>query len=377
LGSVDVVVIGGGIAGASVAAELAVDRAVVLLEAEDQLAVHSTGRSAAMFLESYGGPIVRALTSASRALLTDPPDGFDRPLLRDRGLLWVADRGMLADLDALEAAVRPTVAGVVRLPAAEAVARFAALRPDWVAGALLEPDATEIDVAALHAGYVRRLRAAGGTVVLRAGAAALRHAAGTWAVTDAAGQIHRAPVVVNAAGAWCDEVAAMGGVRPLGLAPLRRTLFTVPAPPGCADLPLISDVAHTFYVKPEGGQLLCSPADEGTSRPGDVRPDELEIARALDRIAEVTTLAPRHVRTAWAGLRTFTADREPVAGFADDAPGFFWLAGQGGYGIQTAPALARAAAALLRDEPLPADLTARGLTPELLGPQRLRPTSPG
>jgi D-arginine dehydrogenase len=376
------IVIGGGIAGVSVAAELAAAGAgrVAMLEAESQLATHTTGRSAAMFLESYGGPTVRALTTASRAFFTDPP-ALEAELLTPRGLLWLATPDRVDQLTALQAEVRDLVPSVRLLEPSEAVEICPLLRPEPLALALHEPDAAEIDVLALHAGYVRRLRAHGGEIVASAPVAGLtgpaprEHGTGEdWTVTDRSGRRWRAPVVVNAAGAWCDEVAALAGVRPLGLTPLRRTLFTVAAPEhlddAAAGAPLVSDVEHTFYVKPEGaGQLLCSPADETPSAPCDARPGELEIARAIDRIRELTVVEARHVRTAWAGLRSFVADREPVAGWEDDVAGFFWLAGQGGTGIQTAPALARTAATLILGAPLPDDV---GVTAEDLHRTRLR-----
>jgi D-arginine dehydrogenase len=376
----DAIVIGGGIAGVSVAYELARDRHVVLLEMEPALATHTTGRSAAMFLESYGGPAVRALTTASRKFLEAPPDGFDRPLVTPRGLLWVAAEAGVAALRALESEVRALVPSVRLLSPTEALAHCPLLREEFVALALLEPDAREVDVHALHHGYVRGLRSRGGTVRTSAPVRTLDRARGVWTALDRHGSSLQAPVVVNAAGAWCDEVAACAGVRGIRIEPLRRSLFTIAAPNDLGDvrgLPLVTDVEHTFYVKPEGEQLLCSPADETPSEPCDARPGELEIARALDRIREVTVLDPRHVRASWAGLRSFAPDRSPVAGYDTQAEGFFWLAGQGGYGIQTAPSLARAAAALIDGKPLPDDLAARGLTAEALGPARLDELSPG
>lgn len=238
---------------------------------------------------------------------------------------------------------------------------------------MLEPGALELDVSALHQGYVRRLRARGGAINTSTGVVGLSRRDGMWTAVTRNGAEYQAPVVVDAAGAWGDEVAALAGVPPVGLHPLRRTLFTISAPDDVdiAELPLTGDIGGTFYLKPEGPQFLCSPADETLSPPCDAKVDEVDIARALERIREATTLEARHVRSSWAGLRTFTADRSPVTGFEPGVDGFFWLVGQGGYGIQTAPALARAAAAIVRGDPLPEDVSARGLVADDLHRDRL------
>ena len=370
--SYDVLVIGGGIAGASIGYELAEDRSVGLLEMEATLAFHTTGRSVATFLESYGGRTIRLLTTASRSFMEDPPDGFGRPLLKPLPLVWVAPH---ADVDAMRSmyeAVVESVPDMRVLTADETVDVTKAIRPDWVAGGLLEPGASEIDVAALHGGYVGGLRARGGEIHTSAGVAGMRRIGDRWQVTDRGGDTYEASVVVNAAGSWCDIVAGIAGARPVGIHPLRRTVFTIGPPANIDDpIPLIADVSGTFYLKPEGPQILCSPADEVPSEPCDARPEEVDIAMAIDVINTATTLDIRHVRSSWAGLRNFVADRSPVAGFDDEVDGFFWFVGQGGYGIQMSPALARAGASLVRSGALPESLANRGLDAAALGRQRL------
>ena len=371
--SYDVLVIGGGIAGASIGYELAADRSVGLLEMEATLAYHTTGRSVATFLESYGGRTIRLLTTASRAFMEDPPEGFGRPLLKPLPLIWVAPNEDVDAMQSMYEAVAESVPDMRVLTAAEVIDVTKIMRPDWVAGGLLEPGASEIDVAALHGGYAGGLRARGGAVHTSAGVSEMRRVADRWHVTDRSGETYEASVVVNAAGSWCDVVAAMAGARPVGIHPLRRTVFTI-GPPADIDahgIPLVADVRGTFYMKPEGQQILCSPADEVPSEPCDARPEEVDIAMAIDVINAATTLDIRHVRSSWAGLRNFVADRSPVAGFDDEVDGFFWFVGQGGYGIQMSPALAQAGASLVRSGTLPDALTGRGLVSTSLGRQRL------
>lgn len=362
----DVVVIGGGIAGVAAAAFLSARAGVVLLEREAVLAHHTTGRSAAQYIEHYGGRVNERLTVASRAFFTSPPDGFAAtPLVSPRAALNV---GTVADLDALAAEAKAGGNDVVALNASEARAICPALRPEWVAGGVLEPGALDIDVAALHQGFVGRARRNGTTIVVNAGVRRLERNGGRWQVfTD--DTRFEADVIVNAAGAWGDEIATLAGVRLIGLQPLRRTAFTVAAPPDAGGWPLVHAVDGAFYFKPESaGQLLCSPADESPSAPCDARPEEIDVARAIDHINEATTLAIRHVRSQWAGLRTFTPDRAPVLGFDDEVDGFVWHVGQGGTGIQTAPAAGRAVASLVLDGHLPDDLG--GLTARDLAPRR-------
>ncbi len=371
--SYDVLVIGGGIAGVSIGYELATDRRVGLLEMEATLAYHTTGRSVATFLESYGGRTIRLLTTASRAFMEDPPEGFGRPLLKPLPLIWVAPHGDVEDMKSMYEAVVELVPDMRVLSADEVVAATKVVRSDWVAAGLLEPGASEIDVAALHGGYAGGLRSRGGEMHTLAAVASMQRVAGKWRVIDRVGNEYEAAVVVNAAGSWCDLVATIAGARPVGIHPLRRTVFTI-GPPADIDahtIPLVADVSGTFYLKPEGPQILCSPADEVPSQPCDARPEEIDIARAIDVINAATILDIRHVRSSWAGLRNFVADRSPVAGFDNLVDGFFWFVGQGGYGIQIAPALAQAAASLVRVGVLPEVLTARGLEVSALGRQRL------
>lgn len=368
---VDVVVIGGGIAGVSAAAHLAPHRRVVLLEAEAALAHHTTGRSAAQFLETYGGPVNRLLTVASRQAFTAPPAGTtDGPLLTPRPLLAVGDESMLPALTDLALAGGSLVPDVRMVEREEALALCPALRPERVAAGVLEPGASDIDVMGLHQSFVRRVWRHDGEIVSSARVSGLDRVGGWWRVRTTDGD-WRAPVVVNAAGAWADRLAALAGVRPVGVMPLRRTAFMVPGPERSRGWPLVNVVDETLYFKPESGaQLLVSPADEGPSEACDARVDELDVARALDRLEEMTTLGARHVRATWAGLRTFVADRRPVIGPDEEADGFVWMVGQGGAGIQTAPAAGRLVASLVLDGAVPGDLGTLGLRAEDVAPDR-------
>jgi len=361
--SYDTIVVGGGMAGVSIASELATDRRVALLDMEATLAYHTTGRSAAMFLESYGGPAVRALTVCSRAFLES------LELLSPLPMLCVGGAGRGEAVEHRYETVRALAPRVQLLDGAQAHELQPLLRKGAVERAMLEPDATEIDVHALHQYYVRTLRQRDGVIRTGARIVSARRRPGSWEVA-ANGETWSAPVVVNAAGAWADAVAGVFGARRVGLRALRRTAFIIDAPPG-AGAPMIDEIDEAFYLKPEVGRVLCSPADETPQDPSDARPDELEIARAIDAINELTTLDIRHVRSSWAGLRNFVADRTPVVGYDPTQAGLFWYAGQGGYGIQMAAALARTGAALVRGALLPDDVATLGLTPAALSPHRL------
>jgi D-arginine dehydrogenase len=371
---VDFVIIGGGIAGAAIGYFLAPHGRTVLLEREAQPGYHSTGRSAALFLESYGTPQVRALTRASRAFLSAPPPGFsEHPVLGARGCLFVAAPGQEAELEAHWDLLRAMAPNAHRLTPSQALDLVPVLRADRVIGAVLEPDANDMDVHAIHQGYLRGLRRAGGSVVCDAEVTGLAHVSGRWEVQSRAGK-WSAPVVINAAGAWCDAIAALAGVPAIGLQPKRRSAFTF-APPAGMDVrhwPCLISADESWYVKEDAGMLLGSPANADPVPPQDVQPEELDIALAIDRIQQMTTLQIRRPARTWAGLRSFVADGDLVGGFDPVAPGFFWLAAQGGYGIQTSAAMGEACAALARGLPLPQRIAEFGLTEQMLGPARLR-----
>ncbi|MBM3517556.1 MAG: FAD-binding oxidoreductase [Alphaproteobacteria bacterium] len=369
----DYLVVGAGIAGASVGYELATSGAVVVLERETMPGYHTTGRSAAIYTESYGNAIVRRLTVASRSFLIAPPAGFtEHPLLTPRGVLVFARPEDGERLAAALAEVRALVPSIHAIAPEEACRAVPALRRNCVGGAFLEPDAMDMDVHAIHSGYLRGLAARHGRVVTGAEVRGLTRVGGDWEVETGRGRF-RAAVLVNAAGAWCDAVAELAQVTPVGLVPKRRTAITFDPPPGTAvrGWPFTVDVNETIYFRPEGGRLMASPADETPMPPCDVQPDELDVAITVDRLQQATTLDIRRVEHKWAGLRSFVADKTHVVGFEQKVPGFFWLAGQGGHGIQTAPAVARAAAALIRTGALPSDLDDAGLTAAALSPVRL------
>jgi D-arginine dehydrogenase len=359
----DVLIIGAGMAGASTAYFLAPHAKVVLLERESQPGYHSTGRSAALYSETYGNATVRAITTASKPFYLHPPEGFSPyPLVTPRGALIV---GGAADHDALRRtldSMRALVPNIAWWTQDRILQRVPVLRPEAAVYGVYEPDAMDMDVHGIHQGFLRGARAAGAQLVCDAGVGRISHDGRAWCVETAAGQFS-APVLVNAAGAWCDELAQLAGVKPVGLVPMRRTAFTceVPASAQIQDWPLVIDAGETFYFKPEAGLLLVSPANADPVPAQDVQPEELDVAIAVDRLETTTTLEIRQVRRKWAGLRSFVADKTPVVGFAPDAPGFFWLAGQGGYGIQTAPAMGELAAALVRGLPVPPAMAALGV----------------
>jgi len=367
----DVVVVGGGMAGASAAAEIARTRRVVLLERESQPGYHSTGRSAALFSETYGNTIVRALSRASREFLYAPPDGFvEHALVRTRGSLHIARSDQLAKLNAFFAL--PDVAENARLVDANEAKRICPLlRDGYAAAAILEPDAADVDVHALHQGYLRQFRARGGVVVTDAGVTALQRTPAKWSVRTMAGEFG-APIVVNAAGAWADEIAELAGLGPLGITPNRRTALLVDAPAGVDvdSLPNTIDVEEQFYFKPDAGKLFLSPADETPSLPCDAQPDEMDVAIAIDRVQQAAAIDVRHVFRKWAGLRSFAPDRSPVIGYDERVKGFFWLAGQGGYGIQTAPAASLLASVLVNEGRVPDALAAFGIDEAQVSPNR-------
>lgn len=368
---VDVAIIGGGIGGISVASELALDRSVVVIEAEVELGLHATGRSAASYVPSYGPPMVRRLTAASRAGFDALAAEVGRPVLTPRPVLYVAGEPAVPALDRL-LDVHGAAGTVRRLPLDEALALCPPLRADVLAGAAVDETASDLDVAAVLHAFAVRLRERGGQVVLGALVASIRHGHGAWTV-DAGGVRVVAGAVVDAAGAWADRVARLAGLPALGIQPRRRSIALARASGAAvaAGLPFVLAADESFYFKDESGLVLLSPADATPVEPHDARPDELEIARAIEAVNGLTTLGIRSVAGAWAGLRSFAPDGEPVAGALDGGSGFHWVAGQGGYGLQSAPALACLAAALVRGEAVPADLAALGVDAAALTPARL------
>jgi D-arginine dehydrogenase len=369
----DFIVIGAGIAGASVGYWLAPHGRVLLLERESQPGYHSTGRSAALFFESYGTPQVRALTAASRDFLAHPPDGFaEHPLLGPRGAMMVATHGEEAALQEHWDVLRAMSPHGRLLDATGACERTPVLRRERVLGAVFEPDAADMDVHAIHQGYLKGIRRAGGQLLCDAEVQALDRDRGVWRVR-AGGEVHEAPVVLDAAGAWADVVGTLAGCRALGLEPRRRAAFIFAPPQGCdaSRWPLTAGVEEGWYFKPDAGMLLGSPANADPVVPHDVQPEELDIALAIDRIQQMTTLTIRRPTRTWAGLRSFVADGDLVGGWDPQVEGFFWVAAQGGYGIQTSPAMGEACAALARGLPLPQRLAGFGLSAEMLSPARL------
>lgn len=372
----DVVIIGGGIAGAGAGYELArAGKTVVLLERESQPGYHTTGRSAALFAETYGNAPIRALTVASRDFLMNPPAGFASvPILTPRGALHIGSTAQSAELDAKFEEMRKLVPSVKRISASETAALMPVLKPEAVSGgALAEPDAMDIEVHALHNGLLRGMTAAGGRLVTDAEVTGIAQSGADWQVESSKGMF-AAPVVINAAGAWSDVVAGMAGVKPIGLKPKRRTAVTFD-PPNGMDIhawPMVIDADEEWYFKPDAGRILLSPCDETDSEPTDAQPDEMDIAIAVDRLETVSTLQVRRLAAKWAGLRSFVADRTVVCGFDKEKSGFFWLSAQGGYGIQTSAAMARVSAALAQGRTLPQDVADLGLTEQDLSPSRLR-----
>lgn len=368
----DFVVIGAGIAGASAAFELAAHGDVLLLERERVAGYHTTGRSAALYTEAWERGVLRSLTLASHDFLDSPPDGFvDHPVLSSLPVLMIGR----SDQRHLVEKLHSEAAGFVDTTLIDdAAARewCPLLRPGYVDVAALEPDARAIDVDALHQGFLRGIRRRGGSVMLERGVDLIERIGDQWRIR-AEDLAATTPTVVNAAGAWCDVVGAMAGVQPVGLVPKRRTAFTFAAPPeiDLAKMAIVIDVSEQFYFKPESGQIMGSLADETPMEPHDVRPEEIDVALAIERIQAATTLEIRHVRRTWAGLRSFVADGVPVVGEDPTAPGFFWLAGQGGAGIMTSPAMARTIAGLVTAGKIPEDLAQNGVEADALAVDRI------
>ncbi len=373
MNTVDFLVIGAGIAGASVASELIRHGSVLILEAEDHPGYHTTGRSASMFLEFHSNATLRALVRHSRPFFDSPPQGFAaQQILGNRGVLFIARSDQLNSLARIIDENYEDSARVVRGDHRLAVSKHPALRPEYVAACLWNPDAMEIDVHALLHGFLRAFRQSGGQLQTGERMAALRRDSGYWtAQTDESS--YRAKVVVNAAGAWADEVGQMAGAQAIGLIPKRRSVCILPAGrSNVSKWPMVGDVDEEFYFKPDAGNLLLSPAEETPMQPCDAYADELAIARSVACLEAATNIrVTQKIGRQWAGLRSFVGDKMPVVGYDTKVDGFFWLAGQGGDGIQTSPALARLAAALVMHEPVPDDLASDRVTREVLSPKRL------
>ena len=350
----DIAIVGAGIAGAGLAAQLAPYHRVLMLEAEAQAGYHSTGRSAAFWDECYGGPLVQPLTTASYAFLESPPADFhDRSLLAPRGVLQIGRDGEESLADAFEREFAGSGVAMERCGHAEMSARVPGLRQDWQVG-LWSEACYDIDVASLHGGYLRAARRAGAQLATNAALERARWQDGAWDIETRAGSF-RASMLVNAAGAWADDIARRADVSPIGIQPNRRTIVQlVVDPPASSNLPLVIGLDESFYFKPEaGGRLWLSPHDETPCPPCDAAPEELDIAIAIDRLQQAVDWKIEKVEHSWAGLRSFAADRLPVIGADPEMPAFFWLAGQGGFGIQTAPAISALAASLLDDHVSP------------------------
>lgn len=365
-------IIGAGIAGASVAYYLARGRRVMILERESQPGYHSTGRSAAVFTEIYGNEVIRGLSVASGAFYGAAPPGFsDVPLWSPRQMLMI---GRADQRNLVEALLAETIglAPDLRILERDEVLRLAPVLDEaYVDCALIEPGSCDLDVNVIHRGFLRGAREAGAELAVNSEVKAIEKTASGWRVSTGAGDI-AARVVIDAAGAWADEIAKLAGVPGVGLTPKRRTAFTFAFEPqmDVRTLPTVIDVAEEFYFKPEAGRLLGSPADETPVAPCDVQADEYDIAVAIDRIMRATKLKVTSLKSRWAGLRSFVQDKSPVVGFDESVEGFFWLAAQGGYGIQTAPAMGRVAAALATGGGLPDDVLALGVDVLRLSPQR-------
>jgi D-arginine dehydrogenase len=359
----DILVVGGGIAGLSAAAALSEHARVTVLEAEEQVGFHSSGRSATMLHYALGDRLVRALTLASRPFFDNPPDEFGE-IGHRMPVLIPAREDERADLDALESDIAP-FAALDRLDSKGVHELCPLLRDDALYG-IADRDGIRLDPHALLQGNLRQLKSHRGELLTGDRVAAIQYRDRVWEVTSERGNRHSAPILVNAAGSWADQVAAMAGVKPLGLQPMRRTIITFEAPPGTdlAGIPFTKTIHDELYFSPESGRLFASPMDEVPSDPCDAQPDEYEVALAAHRMEERTIVKVDRIHSRWAGLRTFTPDRHPAVGFAPDAEGFFWLAGQGGFGLQTSPAMAAIAASLIGGAAWPAgDISADELRP--------------
>lgn len=368
---IDYLIIGAGISGAAAAYELAPHGKVVLVEAEASAGFHSTGRSAALYTPNYGSTLVRKLNRLSHEFLLSPPDGFcAQPLLNQRGMMSVAAPGQESQLSEL---IAQGGSDVERLDAEQALAMAPFLRREHLIGAAYEAVVADMDVDALHQGFLRGVRQRGGELLLGSRVVGLQRDAAGWQVDLGERRLH-ARVVVNAAGAWADQIASMAGVALIDLIPRRRTAILVDPPAGMSltSVPAVDFMGVDNYIKPDAGQLMVSPGDETPVDPQDIQPDDMDVAVLVDWLENETCVEVRRLNHQWAGLRSFVADGAPVVGFDNAAEGFFWLAAQGGYGIMMSSALARASASLITENALPQDFIDAGVTESDLSAQRLR-----
>ena len=372
----DFIIIGGGIAGASAGYELCKLGKVILLEKEKLPGFHTTGRSSAIFQKSFNkaDPLLNILVTASEPFLRTPPDDFTtHPLLNDRPLLYIAQSDDQNELDSLQTKLANINIDAHFIEGPDAKELIPVLSEDYQGRALLEQGVADIDVGALHNGYLRAIKAAGGQVITQAAVTDLEKKDQNWHITSSKG-CFQAPIVVNAAGAWVDQIAEMAHITPINIQPLRRTVILVPSTKeNCPnDWPLVMDTAQGYYFKPDSGKVLMTPGDHHLSPPSDVQPEEIDIAYAAHYLEQATTLSVDKIDRSWAGLRNHVSDGYPVVGFDPKAEGFFWLAGQGGYGIKTAPVMGRITANLIAHNKLPDDVTALGLSEEQISIRRLR-----
>ena len=362
----DVIVIGAGIAGASLAAALAQTRKVTLIEREERPGMHSTGRSAAMFHLTYGGPKVQPLSAAALTLFGAlDPAFWPNPVLSPRGMIMIAGED---GEEALADHVADSSGALVPIDLAEARARFPLLRPEAAVAAALDASGQDIDVDALHQGYLRQFAAYGGTLQCRAGVRGIVREGARWTVDCGTGRV-TAPLLVNAAGAWGDRLATLAGVSAIGLEPKLRTAALIDAPEGSNGWPMLIDSLETFYVKPDAGRFILSPADETDVEPHDAAADDYALAEGAERMSRFIDWDIRRKPATWAGLRTFSPDRVPAIGFDQEHEGFFWLVGQGGYGVQSAPGAAALAAHLIDPQ---AYALPSGIDPVTYAPGRFR-----
>lgn len=368
----DFLVIGAGVAGAAAATELAAFGKVTMVEMEERPGYHSSGRSAALYTPNYGPPVVRAIISFSTDFYRNPPAGFTaHPILTPRDAITFVGEGGEERIDKY-IAMATTATPTHEISPDEACARAPLLRREVVARAMLDPHVADMDAHAIHQGYLKAFKAQGGTLATDQRIVAIERSKGMWRATSAAGMIFEAPILINAAGAWADEIGLLAGLRSIGLQPKRRTAIIIAGDKTLApaNLPAIDDGVSQAYVKPDAGRLMLSLGDETPSPPCDAQPEDIDMAMIVDWSERHTHLTVRRIEHSWAGLRSFVADDCPVVGFDPAGEGFFWLAGQGGYGIMLASALGRISRDLIRDGRLGNSYLDSGITESALSPAR-------